>query len=68
VSNQDEIQKLLFDRTTPLSPDLEPYLEDTGFIGTVLKHPLVFPGALPQCRVRQQATGVEAQGTGRGTG
>jgi len=38
----DEFQKLLMDRDTPLCEDLEPYLEDTDFIGKVLKHPLVF--------------------------
>jgi len=42
VSDLDEIQKLLLDRDTPLSPDLVPYLEETDVLGTVLKHPLVF--------------------------
>ena len=39
----EELTRLLHDRDTPLVPELEQYLEDTGnFIGMVLKHPLVF--------------------------
>lgn len=38
----EELNRLLQDRDTPLDDELEQYLEDTDFIGTVLKHPLVF--------------------------
>jgi hypothetical protein len=58
MNDADELTRLLHDRTTPLDPELEPFMEDSPF-GPCLKHPLVFQvpfhsGALANRQLEQK--------------